>query len=174
MKGFFVYLLIVKYLPLGFLFKFSHSLIKLSDLAALSGKVKGSGGRDGFKTFQEGYRNYSKSELIRWSSQWIGPSIGKITLFATHPAIHVNVQFSSVPGPIESSGGRCSRDPLSAFSAGGLCEQFWHGQGCPIFDCVQPAFPLPTSTSPTLQGVLKNCFGETVVACARTLQVSVS
>ena len=44
-------------------------------------------------------------------------------------------------------------------------EQFWHGQGCPLFDVVHPAFPLPTTASPTLQGVLKDGFGEAVVAC---------
>ena len=41
--------------------------------------------------------------------------------------------------PIGSSGGhegRFSRDLLPVFSAGGPCEQFWHGQGCPVFDVV--------------------------------------
>ena len=36
---------------------------------------------------------------------------------------------------------------------------------CPLFDIVHPAFPLPTTTSPTLQGALKHGFGEAVVAC---------
>ena len=78
------------------------------------------------------------------------------------------VQFSSVPLPTGSSGeheGRFSRDPLPVFSAGGSCGQFWHGQGCPLFDAVHPAFPLPTTASPTLQGVLKDGFREAVVAC---------
>ena len=44
-------------------------------------------------------------------------------------------------------------------------EQFWHGQGCPLFDVVYPAFPLPTMVSPTLQGALKGGFGEAVEAC---------
>ena len=44
-------------------------------------------------------------------------------------------------------------------------EQFWHGQGCPLFDVVHPAFPLPTTASPTLKGALKDGFGEAVVAC---------
>ena len=61
--------------------------------------------------------------------------------------------------------GRFSRDPFSVFSAGGPCEQFWHGQRCPLFDVVHPAFPLPTTASPILQGALKNGFGEVVVAC---------
>ena len=30
---------------------------------------------------------------------------------------------------------------------------------------VHSAFPLPTTTSPTLQGALKNVFGQAVVAC---------
>ena len=40
-----------------------------------------------------------------------------------------------------------------------------HGQGCPLFDVVHPAFPLLTTASPTLQGALKDGFGEVVVAC---------
>ena len=51
------------------------------------------------------------------------------------------------------------------FSAGGHCEQFWHGQQCPLFDVVHPAFPLPTTASPTLQNAPKDWFGEAVVAC---------
>ena len=76
-------------------------------------------------------------------------------------------QFSSVPRPLGSSGGherRFSRDPLPFFSAGGPCEQFWHGQGCPLFDVVHPAFSLSTMASPTLKGALKDGFGEAVVA----------
>ena len=48
---------------------------------------------------------------------------------------------------------------------GSRCEQFWRGQGCPLFDVVHPVFPLPTTASPTLQAALKNGFGEAVVAC---------
>ena len=36
-------------------------------------------------------------------------------------------------------------------------------QGCIFFDAVDPAFPLPTMLSPTLQGALKDGFGEAVV-----------
>ena len=54
-------------------------------------------------------------------------------------------------------------DPLPVFSAGGRCDQFWHGQGCPLFDVVHPVFPLPT-----MQGDPPRCpeggFGEAVVA----------
>ena len=45
------------------------------------------------------------------------------------------------------------------------CEQLWHWQGCPLFDVVYLAFPLPTMTLPTLEGALKDGFGEAVVAC---------
>ena len=79
-----------------------------------------------------------------------------------------SVQFNSVPCQIWSSGGhegRFSRDPLPVFSARGPCEKVWNGQGCPLFDVVHPAFPLPTTALPTLQGVLKDGFGEAVVAC---------
>ena len=49
--------------------------------------------------------------------------------------------------------------------AGGPCEQFWLGQRCPLFDVVHSVFPLPITTVPTLQGALKDGFGEAVVAC---------
>ena len=52
--------------------------------------------------------------------------------------------------------GRFGRDPLPVFSAGGPCEQFRHGQGCSLFVVVHPAFPLPTTASPTLQYALKD------------------
>ena len=63
-------------------------------------------------------------------------------------------QFSSVPGPKGSSGGhqdRFSRNPLRTFLAGGLCEQFWNGQECPVFEVIPQTFPLLTTGSPTLQ-----------------------
>ena len=34
-----------------------------------------------------------------------------------------------------------------------------------VFGVVHPAFPLPTMESPTLQGAMKDGFGEAVVAC---------
>ena len=51
------------------------------------------------------------------------------------------------------------------FSAGGPCEQFRDGQGCPLFDDVHPAFPLPTTAPPTHQGALKDGFGGPVMTC---------
>ena len=48
-------------------------------------------------------------------------------------------------------------------SAGGHCEQFRHGQGRPLFDVVCSAFSLPTATSPTIQGAVKNGSEETAV-----------
>ena len=63
----------------------------------------------------------------------------------------ISVQFSSVPRPIGSSEEheeRFSRGPLPFFPAGGHREQFWHGQGRPVFHVVRPAFPLPTTASP--------------------------
>ena len=36
---------------------------------------------------------------------------------------------------------------------------------CPPFDSVHPAFPLPTTASPTLQSALKNGFRGASVAC---------
>ena len=54
-------------------------------------------------------------------------------------------------------------DPLPIFSAGRHYEQFWYGQGCPLFDVVYSAFPLPIKASPNLQGAMKDGFGEAVV-----------
>ena len=82
------------------------------------------------------------------------------------------VQFSSVPWPTGWTGehdhpiGWFSRDPLlQVFSAGSHCEQFWHWQGCPLFDVVHLALPLPTAASAILQGALKDGFLDAVVAC---------
>ena len=79
--------------------------------------------------------------------------------------------------PIWSSGrreDRFSQDFFPAFSAGGHCKQFWYGQGCSLFDVVRPAFSLPTTASPTLQGALKADFGEAVSAWhARTSPSSI-
>ena len=61
--------------------------------------------------------------------------------------------------------GRFGRDRLPVFSAGGSCEPFWNEQGCPSFDVVLLALFLPTTASPTLQGTLKDGFGEAVVEC---------
>ena len=76
------------------------------------------------------------------------------------------VKFSLVTLPIGSSGGHegwIIRDPFPVFPPGGSCDQFWHGQEYPLF-VVLPALPLLTAASPTLQGALKNGFGEAVVA----------
>ena len=40
----------------------------------------------------------------------------------------------------------------------------WHGPGCPLFNVVNPVFLLPAPASPTLQGAMKDGFGEAVVA----------
>ena len=40
-----------------------------------------------------------------------------------------------------------------------------HRQGCPLFDVVHPAFPLPITALPTLQGALEDGFGEAVMVC---------
>ena len=53
---------------------------------------------------------------------------------------------------------RFSRDRLPVFSAGVPCEQFWHGQGSPLFDVVHQAFPLLTIMLPILKDALKDGF----------------
>ena len=64
--------------------------------------------------------------------------------------------------PVFSAGGPCEQ---FWHGQGATCEQFWHGQGCPLFHVVQPAFPLPATALPTLQDALKDGFREAVVAC---------
>ena len=49
-------------------------------------------------------------------------------------------------------------------SAEGHFLHLCNGQGCQFFDVVHPAFPLPIAATPTIQGVLKNGFGDAVVA----------
>ena len=48
---------------------------------------------------------------------------------------------------------------FQSFLQGGLCKQFWHGQGRPLFDVVHPAFLLPTTASPIPQGAMTDGFG---------------
>ena len=47
---------------------------------------------------------------------------------------------------------------FQSFFAGGPCEQFWHGQGRPLFDVVHLAFSLLTMVLSTLQGPLLDGF----------------
>ena len=54
---------------------------------------------------------------------------------------------------------------FQSFLQGGPCEQFWHERGCPHFDVIHPAVPLPITALPTLRGALKGRSGEPVVAC---------
>ena len=43
-------------------------------------------------------------------------------------------------------------------------ERFWYGRECPLIEVAHPAFPLLITALPTLQGALKDGFGETVMA----------
>ena len=54
---------------------------------------------------------------------------------------------------------------LLVISEGGHHEQSWRREGCPLFDVVHPALPLLATASSTLQGALKDGFGEAVMAC---------
>ena len=85
------------------------------------------------------------------------------SLFTKKDQRRKSIQYSDT-GSSGGLEGRFSRDSLPVFSAGGPCEQLWHGQGCPLFVVVHAAFPLPTTASPTLKCALKNGFGEAVVA----------
>ena len=44
---------------------------------------------------------------------------------------------------------------FQSFLAGGPCGEFWHGQGCPLFDVVHPGSTLLTTASLALQVVLE-------------------
>ena len=113
--------------------------------------------------------------LLSYSSLWHKENFQKVlvmqkakTSFMSEMVSWNSVHFSSVPWLIGSLGGHegpFSRDPLPVLSAGGHCEQFWYGQGCPLFDVVHPAFSLPTTALPILHGALIDGFGEAVMAC---------
>ena len=74
-----------------------------------------------------------------------------------------HVQFSPLTDWVVGGGGghegRFSRNPLPVFPTGDPRKYFWHGQGCPLFD-VHSEFFLLTTASTTLQGALKDGFGE--------------
>ena len=109
----------------------------------------------------------SGRDILAFGSQSLNMSLCSFVVEYMYIYNLVDIQLSSVPWPTGSSGGhegRFSRDPFPAFSAECPCEQFWHEQECPLFDVVHPAFPLPTTASPTLKGVQKDGFRETVVA----------
>ena len=77
---------------------------------------------------------------------------------AAQSSVHLSSLTDWVVERVGGHEGRLSRDPLLGCCcfAGGLCEPFWHGQGCQLFDVVHPAFHLPTTPSPTLQGALND------------------
>ena len=93
---------------------------------------------------------------------------GKRISFPSFPYMNCMYSISSVqfsPWPIRSSVGHDRRFRSCFSPAGSSLEQFWHGQGCPLFDDVHPASLLPITAWPTLQGVQYDVFGEAVVAC---------
>ena len=80
-----------------------------------------------------------------------------------------SVQFSSVKS-LDWFGGREDPrvDSVEVLFQSFLQELLWvvlAWAGMPTLDVVYPAFPLPTTSSPSLQGALKDGFGEAVVAC---------
>ena len=89
--------------------------------------------------------------------------------FSQSECHELSVQFLDRSSQFGGGGEEDMRDDSAEilsqyFSAEGPCEQLWQGQGCPFFDIVHPAFPLWT-TSLTLQGTLKDGFGEVVMVC---------
>ena len=53
---------------------------------------------------------------------------------------------------------------FKSFLLEALLSSSGKGSGCSLFDAVHPAFTLPTTASPNLQGASKDGFGEVVVA----------
>ena len=77
-------------------------------------------------------------------------------------ALSQSVQFSSVQF-FDRSGRRGdvrddSAEILFQSSLQEALGHIWHGQGCPVFDNILPAFPLATTSSSTLQGAAKDGF----------------
>ena len=55
---------------------------------------------------------------------------------------------------------------FKSFSAGGPCEQFWHGQGCSLFDDVHQASPLPNDhQKKKKKSVLSNLLSVLICHC---------
>ena len=69
-------------------------------------------------------------------------------LKADSTSVHFLYGLSRWGGRVGELDGQFSRYPPQVFSAWGHCEHFWHGQGCPLFNVLYPAFPLPTTASP--------------------------
>ena len=82
-------------------------------------------------------------------------------------SINCSVQFSALTDwVIGGREGRFSRDFLPVFFfAAGPCEQVRRGQECSFFDVVHSAFPLLTMASSTIQGAVKDGFGEAIIKC---------
>ena len=57
------------------------------------------------------------------------------------PATCIPVMLHVPEIPVHAVRGRFSRDPLPVYPAEGPCEQFWQGQGCPLFDIIHTALP---------------------------------
>ena len=53
---------------------------------------------------------------------------------------------------------------FQSFLRDAICEHFWHGHVCPLFDDVSPAFPLPTTASSILHGASEDGVEQAVVA----------
>ena len=128
------------------------------------------------------YKNKNKRNKhptdSHWKSLWVGCfkhlSIQVQHVFPQMTRCHLgrgcwiisSVQFRPLADwVIRGTWGTIQQGSLPVFSAGGPYEQFWHGQLCPLFDVVHPAFPLLTTVLPTFQGDLKDGLGEAVTAC---------
>ena len=98
------------------------------------------------------YHQLFSSANVNKPGRWLANKLFFLFFWQTETIVHLSsIQSLDKLGHWRGRKGRFSRDPLPAFSAGGPCEQVWHGKRCPLFDVVHPAFPLPTMVSPILQ-----------------------
>ena len=85
------------------------------------------------------------------------PSFKTAFFFLNHALLYFHVH-NPHQGPVEIS-------PLTDWVIGGTGGMIQRRQGCPLLDIVHQAFLLSTVVVPTLQGALKDGFGEAVVQC---------
>ena len=115
------------------------------------------------------HRTNRKNDVLISLVEQIDLNHSRVACFSSAGRTLHDVLYTA-PGRLsEMAVGNLADDPAkiifqSFFSAGGHREQVLNGQGCPLFDFVSPAFPLPITALPTLQGALKDDFGEAVLA----------
>ena len=116
------------------------------------------------------YHQLFSSANVNKPGRWLANKLFFLFFWQTETIVHLSsIQSLDKLGHWRGRKGRFSRDPLPAFSAGGPCEQVWHGKRCPLFDVVHPAFPLLTTALATLQGALVRTGMSTLWCCPSSI-----